>query len=144
MTALKTLLEATLSSEWQVVFGSRNAVTITKPYFVRIGGAVGNDELITMELSRQSESYTVRLEFSGSIVGAGDETLQTVTTNVFAAKTLIERTLRELPAGPDLGLAASGVLQALMLKAWDFTPAADSDKREAHVGTNVHVIAQNT
>ena len=144
MTALKALLEATLSTDWQVAYGSRDAVTVTRNYLAVVRGAVAEDHLGTMELSRSAESYTVRVELSGSIAGGGDETLQTVTTNVFAAKKLIERTLRELPAGPDLGLSADGVLQALMLKAWDFTPAADSEKREAHVGTNVHVIAQNT
>jgi len=148
MAALDSLLTSTLATllpvEWQVVFGSRNAVTITKNYVAVIEGATGNDALVTMELSRSSEAYLVKIELSGSIAGAGDETLQTVTTNVFAAKTAIEHAVREFPAGPDLGLGASGVLQALPLKGWEYKPKASGDVREALVGFGIQVIAQNT
>jgi hypothetical protein len=144
MTALKTLLTATLSSDWQVIYGSRNAVTVTKNYVAVIRGAVADDQLVTMELSRSSESYAVKVELSGSIAGAGEETMQTVITNVFTAKTAIEHAIRENATGPDLGLSAQGVLQALPRGPWEFTPASDGNVREAELNFVVAVIAQNT
>jgi hypothetical protein len=143
MSALKTLLAATLSTDWQVVYGSRNAETLAANYVAVIRGAVGDDQLVTMELSRSSEAYVVTIELSGSISGAGDETMQTVTENVFTAKTALEHAIRENATGPDLGLSASGVLQALPLKGWEFIPQADGEAREALVRFGVAVIAQN-
>jgi len=148
MSALQTLYESTLSAQsvtWQIIFGSRDAVTSTGQYVAVVRGAIGDDETLTMELSRSMERYLVKNELSGSIPGGGDETMQTVTENVFAAKTALEHAIRENLAGPDLSLSASGVLRALP-KHWEFKPevSPSGEFREALVTFDLEVTAQNT
>jgi hypothetical protein len=143
MAALETLLGSTLSSDWQVVYGSRKAVTVTQNYVAVIRGAAGTDETTQLSVDRSHERYTVRLELSGSIAGAGEETMQTVTVAVFAAKTAVEQAVREYPDGR-LGLGPQGVLRVTPSFDWEFTPAADATVREAVIDCGFDIIAQNS
>lgn len=140
--ALVTLLTTTLP-DTQVIYGPSTAVTTTKPRIVTVGKVTNaNRDLNTMGIDTTEERYTVDLAFSVDLPGAG--TLATAVSQVFADYAAAEIAIREYPAGPDLGLAASGVLRVLMTGDWESDEQADSDGAHAAVRCSVAVIAQNT
>jgi hypothetical protein len=141
-TALVTLLTTTLT-DTQVIYGPSTAVTTTKPRLVTVGKVTNaNREFDSLAIGTTEERYTIDLAFSVDLAGAGS--LSTAVTQVFADYTAAELAIREYAGGPDLGLSAQGVLQALMLGNWDLDEQFDSDGAHATVRASVAVIAQNT
>jgi hypothetical protein len=139
---LVTLLTATLP-DTQVIYGPGTAVTTTTGRLLTVGKITNaNRDLDSMGISTTEERYTINLTFSVDLAGAGS--LATAVTQVFADYTAAEVALREYPGGPDLGLAAQGVLRALMMGDWDLDEQADSDGAHAAIRASVAVIAQNT
>jgi hypothetical protein len=100
-----------------------------------------NRDLNTMGIDTTEERYSVNLTFSIDLPGAGS--LPTAVTQVFADYTAAEVAIREFAGGPDLGLAAQGVLRALMVGDWEPDEQADIEGAHAAVHCSVAVIAQN-
>jgi hypothetical protein len=140
--ALVTLLTAALPNT-QVIYGPGTAVTTTTGRILTVGKVTnGLRDLDSMAIGTTEERYTVALAFSVDLPGAG--TLATAVTQVFADYTAAELAIREYAGGPDLGLAAQGVLQALMFGGWNLDEQADSNGSHAAIDSSVAVIAQNT
>jgi hypothetical protein len=140
--ALVTLLTTTLT-DTQVIYGPSTAVTTTTERIVTVGKVTNaNRDFSSISIGTTEERYAVDLAFSVDLPGAGS--LATAVTQVFTDYTAAEIAIRELSGGPDLGLAAQGVLQALMTGAWELDEQADSDGAHAAIKSSVAVIAQNT
>ena len=140
--ALVTLLTATLPST-QVIYGPVSAVTTTTGRIATVGKVTNaNRDLNTMTIDTTEERYTIDLAFSVDLPGAGN--LATAVTQVFADYTAAEVAIREFTGGPDLGLAAQGVLRALMTGDWESDEQADIEGSHAAVRCSVAVIATNT
>jgi hypothetical protein len=140
--ALVTLLTATLP-DTQVIYGPLSAVTTTKARVATVGKVTNaNRDLNTMGIDTTEEQYTIELAFSVDLPGAG--TLATAVSQVFADYTVAEVAIREFAGGPQLGLAASGVLRVLMTGDWESDEQADIEGAHAAVRCSVAVIAQNT
>ena len=144
--AVKSALVALLTSilaDTQVIYGPKDAVTTTRPRITTVGKVTNaNRELNSMAIGTTEERYTVDLAFSVDLPGAG--TLSTAVSQVFADYAAAEIAIREFSGGPDLGLAAQGVLQALPTGVWEFDEQADPDGSHAAIKSSVAVIAQNT
>jgi hypothetical protein len=139
---LVTLLTATLP-DTQVIYGPSTAVTTTEDRLVTVGKVTNaNRDLDSLAIGTTEERYAVELQFTVDLPGT--DSLATAVTQVFADYTAAELAIREYAGGPDLGLAASGVLQALMTGGWELDEQADSDGRHALIKASVAVYAQNT
>ncbi len=142
LAALTTLGVATLPSS-QVINGPRSTVTTTDDRLLIVGEEVtaGRRDLDSMSIGTTSEQYEVSLAVSADVPG----TDQTVADGqALADYAAMELAIREFSGGPNLGLAASGVLRVLPTGDFELKRIASADGRHAAVRFSVAVYAQNT
>jgi hypothetical protein len=143
LAALKTLGDATLAG-WQGINGPVGSVTTTAGNLFLVGDedVVADRQFDSMGIDTTSETYTVPIIVNADVSAGTDQ--QTADTLALDAYMLFERAIREYPAGPNLGLAASGVLQALPTGEFRLMRSADDQGRHAAVRFFVAIYAQNT
>jgi hypothetical protein len=146
MAALAALANATLNTDiWQAINGPSTSVTTTKNHLVTIGGedegVGGTRELNSMGVDTTEEQYLVPVVISADLAGTDQLLADDAVLDAYEA---YEQAIREYPAGPNLGLAASGVLKALPTGDFRLMRRATGETRSAAVRFYVSVYAQNT
>jgi hypothetical protein len=139
--ALVSVLTTALPST-QVIYGPSTAVTTTTGRILTVGRAVGIRELDSLAVGTAAERYTVELVCSVDIGAATSQ--QTADDLALADYATAEQAIREYSGGPDLGLAASGVLNLLPTGDFELAELADENGRHAAVRWSVAVYAQTT
>lgn len=126
----------------EVIDGPKDGASLYGQQLISVGARVfGEEDTDTMGVGTTLEMYAVEIEVLVSLPGSN---MQAARALVFSLTATCKQAVREYSGGPNLGLAASGVLQALPSGGFEFESRADGNGRHGQNKFVVNVKAQNT